>query len=134
MSARPTNAPIHSTWLVDPEVTQKIEQTLRRHGLKGPDLEDHRQEVLRMALAYEPPPPTRAECIALVRTIASARAVDHIRRLRRRARYNVGLFENPDERPAPGVAGRHSMDVRRQLDVVARDIESGRVTARQAEI
>jgi DNA-directed RNA polymerase specialized sigma24 family protein len=136
MSALPPSTPPHAVWLVLPEITEAIERALRQRGMRGADVEDERQEVLRAALVVREPPVSYAQCLVLVRKIASDRAIDQIRRKHRRERLDVGPCDDADDRPARGNGGDDGdrIDVRRQLDVVLRSIESGYVTARQAVI
>jgi DNA-directed RNA polymerase specialized sigma24 family protein len=136
MSSRPAVPPPHAAWLVLPEVSGAIEGVLRRKGLHGADLEDHRQSVLERAYVVAQAPETRADCVALVRKIAREMAIDTYRRSRRRAKVDAGLCEDPDERPPPD-AGRDAadaIDARRGLALIHREIEAGNITDRQAAI
>jgi DNA-directed RNA polymerase specialized sigma24 family protein len=136
MSSRPSVQPPHAAWLVLPEITDAIEKALRKRGLWGPDLEDHRQSVLERAYVAAEPPGTREECVYLVRKIAREMAIDILRKRRRRSKVDVGPCGDPDERPPldGGRDGADAIDARRQLALIQRDIESGSITARQAAI
>ena len=136
MSPRPAVRPRHAVWLVLPEVTGAIEGVLRKKGLRGADLEDHRQSVLERAYVAAQAPETCAECVALVRKIAREMVIDTYRRARRRSKVDAGLCEDPDERP-PLDAGRDAadaIDARRGLALIHREIEAGNITDRQAAI
>ena len=135
MSKPPQGRPPHAGWLVLPEVTRAIEGALRRKGLRGADLEDHRQIVLERALQAASPPASLGECVVMVQTIATNLVVDTFRQKKSRSKVDAGPYETPDERPANehgDVADR--IDERRQLDFVRGEIETGSISARQAAI
>jgi DNA-directed RNA polymerase specialized sigma24 family protein len=135
MSLSSPTPPPHAIWLVLPEVERAIEGTLRKRGVRADDVEDHRQVVLERALATQRPPVSLAECIALVQKIARDSALDAHRQSARRAKVDVGPCEDPDERAGlDAPAEELQIDARRQLASLARDIESGKVTPRQAAL
>ena len=136
MSSRLSVQPPHAAWLVLPEVTGAIEKALRKRGLRGADLEDHRQSVLERAYVAAEPPGTREECVFLVRKIAREMAIDTLRKARRRSKVDAGPCDDPDERPPldGGSDGADVIDARRQLALIRREIELGTITARQAAI
>jgi DNA-directed RNA polymerase specialized sigma24 family protein len=135
MSLSSPTPPPHAVWLVLPEVERAIESTLRKRGVRSGDVEDHRQAVLERALETPRPPVNLAECIALVQTIATNLALDAHRQSASRAKVDVGPCEDPDERTAlDAPAEEHLIDARRQLASLARDIETGKVTPRQAAL
>jgi DNA-directed RNA polymerase specialized sigma24 family protein len=134
MSRGPSDRPPHVAWLVLPVVTSAIESTLRRRGVRGADLEDHRQAVLERAYLAAPPA-SCDECVALVRKIAREMAIDTDRKARRRSRVDVGLCEDPDERvPADAADATDVVDARRQLAFLQSEIASGNITDRQVAI
>jgi DNA-directed RNA polymerase specialized sigma24 family protein len=134
MSSRPPVRPPHAAWLVLPVVTSAIESALRKRGLRGADLEDHRQAVLVRAYVAAPPA-SCDECVALVRKIAREMAIDTHRKARRRSSVDVGLCEDPDERvPADAADAADAIDARRQLAFLQAEIASGNITDRQAAI
>jgi DNA-directed RNA polymerase specialized sigma24 family protein len=135
MSLSSPTPPPHAVWLVLPEVERAIESALRRRGIRGVDIEDHRQIVLQRALEAQRPPVSLPECIALVQKIARDSAIDAHRQSVSRSKVDAGLCEDPDERAAlDAPAQDHLIDARRQLASLARDIESGNVTERQAAL
>jgi DNA-directed RNA polymerase specialized sigma24 family protein len=120
-----------------PEVRSAIKGALRDKGVPSNDLDDLTQEVLLRALSRSDPPETLAECVALARKMATDLAIDRIRQASSRRRFNVGLYEDPDDRPAsPPAAGSppEAIDVKRQVDFARRQIAAGVVTPRQAAI
>ncbi|HEY5148207.1 MAG TPA: hypothetical protein VII82_15640 [Polyangiaceae bacterium] len=134
MSPRPSVRPPHAAWLVLPVVTSAIESALRRRGLRGADLEDHRQAVLERAYVAASPASCE-ECVALVRKIAREMAIDTYRKARRRSSVDAGLCEDPDERvPADAADAADAIDARRQLAFLRSEIASGSITDRQVAI
>jgi DNA-directed RNA polymerase specialized sigma24 family protein len=135
MSAPSRSQPPHAVWLVLPEVTRAIEGTLSRAGLRGADLEDHRQIVLERALVVAEPPGGLGECIALVQRIARDAVVDALRRKRRRSKLDAGPCDDADERPAADRGDAvDRIDERRQLEFVRGVLESPAISSRQATI
>src|ERR1700722_6729855 len=135
MSLQSPTPPPHAVWLVLPEVERAIEGTLRKRGVRAVDVEDQRQIVLERALETPRPPANLGECIALVQKIATNLALSEHRQGSRRAKVDVGPCEDPDERTAlDASAEEHRIDARRQLASLAPDIETGKVTQRQAAL
>jgi DNA-directed RNA polymerase specialized sigma24 family protein len=134
MSTPSSGRPAHEGWLILPEVTRAIDGALRRKGVRGADLDDHRQMVLERALVA-PPPGSLGECVVMVRTIASHLVIDTFRQKKSRSKVDAGPYETPDDRPAndPGDAADR-IDERRQLAFVRGEIEGGNLSAQQAAI
>ena len=120
------------------EVRSAIAAALRRKYVKTDDIEDLTHDVILKALALPELPASLPECTALVRKIAGDLAVDRMRQRRSRGRYNVGPCEDPDDRSASeftaSAGADDAIDVRRQLAFTQRQIEAGRISARQAAI
>jgi RNA polymerase sigma factor (sigma-70 family) len=134
MSLRP-NQPPHAVWLVLPHFAGTVESILRRRGVREADVEDLRQNVLERALKVSPPA-SEAECMVLVKKIATGVAISEWRKRRRRSVVDTGLCEEPDAQPAPDAEHdrEHPIDVQRRLDVVRDAMDSKAIDARQAAI
>jgi RNA polymerase sigma factor (sigma-70 family) len=127
----------HAAYVASQEVHQAVVAMLRRRGVRGAELEDVTQDVLETVLESPTPPPSLEDCVALACKIARDIAIDRFRKRRSRAKYNAGLYENPDDRPAPDPVSsgeRDPIDARKQIDCIRREIAAGRITRRQVAI
>jgi DNA-directed RNA polymerase specialized sigma24 family protein len=117
--------------LVHPRILAAIRHALRRNGFKR-NFADGVAEVQTRTLewARTNPLPDDVDALArLVMTVAINWAIDERRKFGRRAPWNVGLCEEPDEAlPPPSEPSRaEDLDVNRQLDVLFEEIAAGRM-------
>jgi DNA-directed RNA polymerase specialized sigma24 family protein len=114
--------------LVDPVIVESIEGTLIRRGIPGEELEDAVAEVQRRAIeaAARGQAPTEIPTLrALCNRIARDYAIDETRRQQVRAKYDVGLCEDPDAYMDERDDGRDPVDQRRLLGILREQIANG---------
>jgi DNA-directed RNA polymerase specialized sigma24 family protein len=114
--------------LVDSAIVESIEGTLLRRGIPGQDLEDAVAEVQRRAVhaavrgrAPTTIPTLRALCLRIARDYA----IDETRKQQVRAKYDVGLCEDPDAYANDQDDGRDPVDRRRLLGILREQIANG---------
>jgi DNA-directed RNA polymerase specialized sigma24 family protein len=124
----------HAAHLASPEVREAIQAVLKKRTVPEDDLEDLTHDVIERALVAPSPPAGLEECKALVSKMASDVAIDRWRRAHRRSKVNVGLYENPDDRPGPAIGASDAVHAREQIAFFRGQVDKGAITGRQAAI
>jgi RNA polymerase sigma-70 factor (ECF subfamily) len=133
------NTPGYAALLLHRENDDASCGSLIVHGWPEQDLEDGLQEVRLKAITRFgrglKPPEQLAEMRALCAKIAREYAIQVLRCNARRARYNVGLCESPDDyTPLIRHEQRDPVDASRQIAIVKQLFEEGVMPEHGAEI
>jgi RNA polymerase sigma factor (sigma-70 family) len=120
--------------IASPEVREAIQAVLKRRTVPGADLEDLTHDVIAKALVAPSTADTLEQCKALVTKVANDLAIDSWRRTRRRSKVNVGLYENPDDRPGLAAGASDTVLAREQIAFLQGQVDQGALTDRQAAI
>jgi DNA-directed RNA polymerase specialized sigma24 family protein len=120
-ATRPRIDPAHAARAVSPEVQRAIAACLRAGGVAPRDVADVAQDVTLELLVARVVPADMPGCLALARDIAAKRAIDVLRKHKRRGRYDTGATDGADDHAAGDDAAGDAdaaLDRARQLALI----------------
>jgi DNA-directed RNA polymerase specialized sigma24 family protein len=136
-ASKPTIDPGHAEHVTSPDVQRAIASQLQACGVAPKNVPDAAQDVTLELLVKRNPPADMAGCLALARHIARQRAIDHLRKNKRRGKYDVGLTDTPDDHTAADHASPEltdPLDRKKQLELIEEKRADGSISEKAARI
>jgi DNA-directed RNA polymerase specialized sigma24 family protein len=129
--------PEHAERVISSEVQKAIVSRLATFGIAPKNIEDVAQDVTLQLLVLRKPPSDLAGCLATALVATKNEALDHRRKTKRRAKYNVGPTDTPDDHVAAEHASpdaADALDRKKQLELIEEKRADGSLSEKAARM